>query len=238
MTAPAPLAVLAFDVFGTVVDWRIGIVGAGERLGARLGLQVDWPAFADEWRAAYQPSLERVRRGERPWTGLDALHRESLDALAPRFGLDRLTDAERRELTDAWHALPPWPDVVDGLARLRRRHVVATLSNGPVALLVALARYGGTVWDCILSAELVRRYKPDPEAYLQVPRLLGVTPAQVLMVAAHPDDLVGARSQGLRTAYVHRPREYGPAAEPQRPAAGTFDYEVEDFLELAARLGA
>ncbi|HEU5041541.1 MAG TPA: haloacid dehalogenase type II [Gemmatimonadales bacterium] len=237
MTAGAPLRVLAFDVFGTVVDWRGGIIAAGEQLAARHRLRADWPALADAWRAAYQPSMERVRRGERPWTGLDVLHRESLDALAPRFGLDGLGDAERSELTRAWHALPPWPDAADGLARLRRRYLVATLSNGPVALLVALARHGGLVWDCVLSAELVRRYKPDPEAYLQVPRLLAVSPGEVLMVAAHQDDLTAARSQGLRTAYVHRPLEFGPGAGPTRPAPGTFDYEVGDFLELAARLG-
>ena len=235
MTAP-DVAVLAFDVFGTVVDWRRGVIRAGERIGVRQGLRVDWPAFADAWRAAYQPSLERVRRGDRPWTPLDVLHRESLDALALRFGLERLNEAERTELTRAWHALPPWPDAAEGLARLRRRLVAVTLSNGPMALLVALARHGGLVWDAVLSAELVRRYKPDPETYLLVPRLFGVAPEQVVMVAAHPDDLTAARACGLRTAYVYRPLEFG-AVPPARPPAGTFDYEVDDFLALAARLG-
>ena len=231
------IAVLAFDVFGTVVDWRTGVIRAGERIGARHRLAVDWPAFADAWRGAYQPSLERVRRGERPWVPLDVLHRESLDALAPRFGLERLPEADRAALTRAWHALPPWPDAVDGLARLRRRFIAVTLSNGPVALLVALARHGGLMWDAVLSAELVRRYKPHPETYLLVPRLFGVAPEQVLMVAAHPDDLTAARANGLRTAYVHRPLEFGRTA-PARPPAGTFDFELEDFLELASRLRA
>ena len=232
------LRVLAFDVFGTVVDWRSGVIVAGERLAARLGLHADWPALADAWRDAYQPSLDRVRRGELPWTRLDRLHRTSLDALLPRFGLAGLADAERDELTLAWHALPPWPDVVEGLTRLRRRFILTTLSNGHVSLLTDLARYGALPWDLILSAELVERYKPDPETYLQVPRLLDVAPDQVLMVAAHPDDLVAARRAGLGTAFVHRPQEHGPGRGTPAPAPGTFDYQADDFGDLADRLGA
>lgn len=231
--------VLAFDVFGTVVDWRSGVIAAGEHLGARRGLEVNWPDFADAWRDAYQPTLDKVRTGELPWTSLDQLHRLALDALLPRFGLAALSQADRDELNRSWHALPPWPDVIEGLRRLKRRFVVTTLSNGNVALLTHMARHGGLPWDCILSAELVRRYKPDPEVYLQVPRLFDVGPDQVLMVSAHVSDLKAARQAGLGTAFVYRPAEWGARrAPPARPAPGEFDYTADDLVDLAAQLDA
>jgi len=238
MFQEAGCSILAFDVFGTVVDWRSGVIAAGERLAAPQRLQVDWPAFADAWRTAYQPTLDKVRRGELPWTGLDQLHRMTLDTLLPRFGLAVLSEADRDELNRSWHALPPWPDAIEGLTRLKRRFVITTLSNGNFSLLTNMAKQAGLPWDCILSAELVRRYKPDPEVYLQVPRLFDVRPDQVLMVAAHTPDLAAAHQAGLRTAFVYRPAEWGPGAVPPRPPKAEFDYSGDDFLDLAAQLGA
>src|SRR5438105_7368850 len=208
-TAPA-VRILAFDVFGTVVDWRSGVVAAGSRLASPRGLRVDWGAFADAWREAYSPSMDRVRRGELPWTKLDVLQRQTLDALIPRFGLEALSRAERDELNHAWHRLPPWPDAIEGLTRLRRRFITTTLSNGNMSLLTDMAKNAGLPWDCILSAELVRHYKPDPAVYQSAADLLGLMPAQVLMVAAHQGDLRAAARAGLRTAFVPRPLEWGP----------------------------
>lgn len=189
--APAEIKALLFDVFGTTVDWRSGVIRAGEELGRRRGAlgEVDWGAFADAWRAEYRPSMERVMRGEVPWTNLDGLHRASLEVLLRRFGLPELSGEERDFLVTAWHRLDPWPDVVEGLRRLRRRYIVAPLSNGNVALLTNMARRAGLPWDLILSAEWVRRYKPDPATYLLLPELFSFDPGQVMMVAAHPDDL-------------------------------------------------
>jgi 2-haloacid dehalogenase len=231
---------LAFDVFGTVVDWRSSVAAEVMGAAARHGLTVEpgtGEAFADAWRARYQPSMDRVRRGEIGWTALDDLHRTSLDELVEGFGLGSLDGAEREELNLAWHRLRPWPDGVEGLDRMRRRHVLCTLSNGNVALLVDLARFGGLPFDCVLSAELCRAYKPDPRTYRMVPELLRLRPEQVMMVAAHPSDLSAAAAEGLRTAFVPRPLEWGPGGR-REPAAEGFDVVAGDFVELAARLGA
>jgi 2-haloacid dehalogenase len=228
---------LAFDVFGTVVDWRSTIIREGERLSGEKRLTVDWAAFADAWRGRYAPSMDRVRRGEIPWTNLDDLHRASLEELLEEFAVEGLTGEERDHLNKVWHRLEPWPDSVPGLARLKQRYIITTLSNGNVALLTEMAKRAGLPWDLILSAELVRRYKPDPETYLMVPRLLSLTPAQIMMVAAHPDDLRAAHDNGLRTAYVPRPLEFGPGVEPEA-ADPLFDVVARDFIELAALLGA
>lgn len=228
---------LSFDVFGTVVDWRSTIVREGEELNRAKDLDVDWAAFADAWRGRYAPSMDRVRRGEVPWTNLDSLHRASLEELLDEFGVGGLSEEEKDHLSKVWHRLEPWPDSVEGLSRLKKRFIISTLSNGNVALLTNMAKRAGLPWDFIFSAELVRRYKPDPETYLMVPDLLGLRPDQVLMVAAHPNDLRSARENGLRTAYVLRPLEFGPEgdAEPPDPA---FDIVAGDFIELAERLGA
>ena len=228
---------LLFDVFGTVVDWRGSVIREGEKLGKEKGLDVDWAAFADAWRGKYQPSMQRVRSGEVPWTNLDALHRASLEELLEEFGVAGLTDEDKDHLNRAWHRLAPWPDSVPGLTRLKQRYVIAPLSNGNVALLTNMAKRAGLTWDLILSAELVRHYKPDREAYRASVEFLGLRPEEVVMVAAHPDDLHAAAGAGLRTAYVHRPLEFGPGSEPEPPEP-VFDHSATDFIDLAERLGA
>lgn len=228
---------LVFDVFGTVVDWRGSLIREGAALNEAMGLAVDWAAFADRWRGAYQPSMDRVRTGELPWTNLDALHRLSLDRLLDEFGLaDRFDGVARDRLNRVWHRLDPWPDAVEGLTMLKRRFVVATLSNGNVALLTNMAKRAGLPWDCILSAELPRAYKPDPRAYLSAPDLLGLEPAEVMLVAAHQNDLLAAARSGLRTAFIPRPLEFGPARRPDLTADPSFDYVAADFVELARKL--
>ena len=228
---------LAFDVFGTVVDWRSSVVREGEELGRRKGLSVDWAAFADAWRGRYAPSMDRVRRGELPWTNLDALHRASLEELIVEFGVDGLSGKEKDHLNRVWHRLKLWPDAAEGLRRLKQRYTITTLSNGNVSLLTDMAKRAGLPWDLILSAELVHHYKPDRETYLMVPDLLGLRPEEVVMVAAHPDDLRAAQEAGLRAAYVPRPLEFGLGGEDEEQDE-TFDLVATDFLDLADQLGA
>jgi 2-haloacid dehalogenase len=202
--AQAP-AVLAFDVFGTVVDWHGSIV----RELAALDPQVDGDAFALAWRAGYQPAMARVRSGELGWTRIDELHRMILDEILPRFGLGHLAQDERAHLNRVWHRLDPWPDAVAGLTRLKARYTITPLSNGNIGLLTHMAKRAGLPWDCILSAEVFRAYKPDPATYLGVARVFDLAPEQVMLCAAHHDDLAAARACGLRTAYIERPLEFG-----------------------------
>jgi 2-haloacid dehalogenase len=232
------LRALAFDVFGTVVDWRTSVAAEVSAAASRHGVPVDAEGFADAWRGRYGPSMDRVRRGEVGWTALDDLHRASLDELLEGSPLAGLGAAERDELSLAWHRLRPWPDAAEGLRRLRRRFVLCTLSNGNVSLLVDLARFGDLPFDCILSAELCRAYKPDPRTYQLPPALLRLPHEQVLMVAAHPDDLRAAAREGLRTAYVRRPLEWGGGRAAPAVPARAFDVVAEDFGDLAARLDA
>jgi len=229
---------LTFDVFGTVVDWRSCVAREAERLLQPKGHALDWGGFADGWRARYVPAMAKVSGGERPFVILDELHRENLVGLLAERGIGGLSDAELDELNLAWHRLDPWPDVLEGLARLKRRFILATLSNGNVRLMVDMAKRAGLPWDAILGAEVARAYKPQPEAYDSAARMLRLAPAACLMVAAHPSDLTAAAERGFRTAYVARPLEYGPELTPRRPAPGTFDYQVESFLELDDALGA
>jgi 2-haloacid dehalogenase len=228
---------LAFDVFGTVVDWRSSVIRELEQFGATAGVDRDWSAFADEWRAGYPPAMDRVRRGELPWTKIDALHRMILVELLDKAGITSVTDDDVDHLNRAWHRLDPWPDSVDGLARLKKNFIITTLSNGNVSLLTNMAKRAGLPWDCVISAELFRHYKPDAEAYLGCADLLDVAPAELMLVAAHPSDLRAARSAGLMTAYVERPLEYG-AGRPRTSAIddGEFDVTATDFLDLAAQL--
>ena len=233
---------LTFDVFGTVVDWRTSIAREGRAFGERHGVETDWVRFADEWRGLYQPSLSRVRNGERPWARLDELHRESLCELLERRGVvigdSGVSEAAIDEFNRAWHRLDPWPDVVAGLTRLKRRHVLATLSNGNVALLVNMAKRARLPWDAVLGAEVARRYKPQPKAYLTTAEMLGLNPGECMMVAAHNDDLVAAASLGFRTAFVRRPAEFGPNQGRNLRAEHDFDIVADDFIDLAEALGA
>jgi len=227
---------VVFDVFGTCVDWRSGVAREVALAAARRSVAIDAHGFADAWRGRYQPAMEEVRSGRRPWTILDVLHRESLDALLPKFGLGMLDEAERRDLARAWHRLDPWPDVVDGLARLRRRYVIAPMSNGNVALLLNMARRAGLPWDLILGAETSRAYKPLPGSYLNAVAMLGLEPGEVMLGAAHEDDLRAAAAVGLRTGFVARPLEFGEGRRTDRGDAGPWDIVARDFGELAARL--
>ena len=230
----APRA-LVFDVFGTVVDWRSSIIREGKDLGRQKDLDVDWAVFADAWRSRYAPSMDRVRCGEIPWTKLDDLHRISLEESLGEFGIETLSESEKDYLNRVWHRLDPWPDAVEGLTRLKESYVIAPLSNGNVALLVEMAKRAGLPWDLILSSELARHYKPDPEAYLLAPDLLELRPDQVIMVAAHVDDLHAAQVNGLRTAYVPRPLEFGPGGEVDPPDP-SFDLVASDFIGLEKEL--
>ena len=227
---------LLFDVFGTCVDWRSSIVRQGAGLNRQKGLDTDWAAFADAWRALYQPSMEQVRRSSRPWTILDALHRESLDKLVVQFGLQALDRDELDHLNRAWHRLDPWPDTVPGLQVMKRNFVIAPLSNGNVALLVNMAKRAGMPWDAILGAEVAGYYKPQPEAYLAAARLLGLEPRQCMMVAAHNSDLAAARKCGFRTAFVCRPGEHGPGQTTDLDAESDWDVVTTSFIELAKEL--
>jgi 2-haloacid dehalogenase len=229
---------LVFDVFGTVVDWRSSVAAEVQRLAKSKGFTVDGAKFADAWRAMYAPSMNRVRTGELPWTKLDALHRMALDRLLVDFSITSLSEAEKDDLNRAWHRLTPWPDSVGGLTRLKKRFIIAPLSNGNISLMTDLARHGGLPWDCILGAELVRRYKPDPEVYQSAADILDLTPADVMMVAAHLGDLRASKKVGLQTAFVPRPLEYGPGGKPDLKADASVDLSADDFNDLAARLGA
>ena len=228
---------LTFDVFGTVVDWRSTIIREGGELGERLGLDVDWPQFADDWRGGYGPAMQRVRSGELPWTKIDDLHRMILDGLIPRHGLERLDEAQREHLNRVWHRLEPWPDSVSGLTRLRTRYMLATLSNGNVALLANMAKNAGLPWDVVLSAELAQQYKPDAEVYRKAADLLGLEPEEVMMVAAHEGDLRASAGVGFRTAYVPRPLEYGAGRSRELSPEASFDIVADDFNDLADKLG-
>jgi 2-haloacid dehalogenase len=235
---PTSIRALTFDVFGTVVDWRSSLIREGEAFGRAKSLaHVDWAAFADAWRGLYQPMLERVRSGAMPWTKLDDLHRMALDRLLGEFKIAGLGEDEIDHLNRAWHRLDPWPDAVEGLTRLRRRYILATLSNGNVALMVNMAKRAGLPWDAILGAEVARHYKPQPEAYLHTAGFLGLRPEQCLMVAAHNGDLTAASGCGLRTAFVPRPMEHGPHQTRDVAPARAWDVVARDFVDLAHQLG-
>ena len=230
--------VLLFDVFGTVVDWRTSLIRQLEKFGPDNGLRADWVGLADDWRAQYEPAMNAVRAGQRPWTTLEVLHRESLDNLLPGHGLSALSEAQRQQLVLGWHFLDPWPDSVAGLTRLRRKYIVGTLSNGGVRLLTDMARYAGLPWDVILSSDLFRQYKPDPSVYQGAATLLDSAPENIMLVAAHNYDLAAARSHGFRTAFLARPTEYGPRQSKDFMAESDWDLVAADLEELAAKLGA
>ena len=231
---------LLFDTFGTVVDWRSGIAREAAPFLQRHGLTVDAFEFADAWRRRYQPAMEEVRAGRRPFTRLDVLHRENLDKVLSDCGLDvsRVPADELAGLNHAWHRLDPWPDSVPGLTRLRIRYFIAPLSNGNIVLLANMAKRAGIPWDAILGAEVVRAYKPSPESYVRTAEVLGLAPSQCMMVAAHNSDLAAARAAGLRTGFVPRPTEHGPGQPSDLVAEEAWDAIAPDFVALAERLGA
>lgn len=230
------LRALVFDLFGTVVDWRGSVIAAGEQLGRDTGIVADWAALADAWRGQYQPSMEKVRSGAWPWADLDTLHRRALDGLLADFGIT-LTEDETVWLNRVWWRLTPWPDSVPGMTALRTRFTLAPLSNGTFAMLTSIAKTAGLPFDCILSAEMARAYKPDPAVYRLPMELLRLPPEAVMLVAAHPDDLRAAQRVGLRTAYVPRPLEWGPTTALEPHAAGEFDCVAADFIALARQFG-
>ena len=230
---------LAFDVFGTVVDWRSSIIREGMELSRNKDVgDIDWTAFADDWRKGYHPAMATVRSGERPWENIDTLHRRILDSLLKKYNITGLSEAEIDHFNRSWHRLDPWPDAVEGLLRIRQRYVVTTLSNGNVSLLVNMAKYGGLTWDCILSAELFKHYKPDLEVYQGAAFMLGIKTEELVMVAAHKSDLQAANAAGLKTAFVPRPLEFGPDKIPDIEPDPEFDITADDFNQLAEKLGA
>ena len=234
----ASVKALVFDTFGTVVDWRTSVTLEMEQLAKKKGLTVDATKFADAWRAGYGPSMNRVRTGELPWTKLDRLHRMTLDRILIDFGIKGLSETETDALNRAWHRLRPWPDAVAGLSRLKKRFIIAPLSNGNISLMTNMAKHSGLPWDCILGAELARHYKPDREVYQSAADILDLMPAEVMMVAAHLGDLRAAKNVGLKTAFVTRPLEYGPNGKPDLKADSTVDISAKDFNDLASQMGA
>lgn len=230
---------LTFDVFGTVVDWRTPVNREARALGEAKGLEgVDWGRFADDWRGGYRPAMERVNSGERPWTTLDVLNREILDEVAGEFYGPGLNKAEKDDLNGVWHRLDPWPDSASGLARIREKFLIAALSNGSMAMLANLSKHAGLVWDCVLSVEMFKRYKPDPEVYRGAASLLALPTENVMMVAAHKYDLEAAKREGMQTALVSRPDEFGPQGQVDVSREEWIDLYADDFHDLAGKLGA
>jgi 2-haloacid dehalogenase len=237
VSAKSGVQALLFDVFGTVVDWRSSIIADIGAFAATAGLKADWAAFADDWRSLYQPAMEEVRSGRRAWTILDVLHRESLEKLLVKHGITGLGEAEKEHINRAWHRLQPWPDAVAGLRRLKRGYIIGTLSNGNVGLLTRMAKNAGLPWDVVLGAETARAYKPQPEAYLANVGLLNLEPAQVMLVAAHNGDLAAAAATGMCTAFIVRPREYGPGQTRDLAAERDWDVVADSFTALADAMG-
>ena len=229
---------LLFDTFGTVVDWRGGIARDAEAFLARHGIEGDPTAFADSWRSFYQPAMEQIRSSGRPFTRLDVLHRENLERVLASWKLDpaAFKSEELDELNRAWHRLDPWPDSVEGLRRLRRKFLIAPLSNGNILLLTNMAKRAGIPWDCILGAEVVRAYKPQPSSYRDTADVLGLQPEECMMVAAHNDDLAAASAVGMRTGFVVRKTEHGPQQTSDLAPTGPWDVVAGDMVELAEQL--
>ena len=229
---PAETKALLFDTFGTTVDWLSSLTALGNQLGAERNIDADWAALARDWRSRYKPAIKPVREGKRPWTGFDTLHREQLDQILSKHGAaKKLSSADRDRLTQGWHQLAPWPDVVPGLHRLKKDFILGPLSNGTLRQMVDLARFGNLPWDVVFGADLFRTYKPDPKLYLSAASYLDLAPENILMVAAHNEDLQAAGSLGLQTCFVHRPTE-----DPE--PTGTYTHVVSTFEDLARSLNA
>lgn len=232
------LKALTFDVFGTVVDWRGSVIKELKGLGRQKSIIADWESFADEWRGGYAPSMDLVRRGELPWKSIDELHRMVLDRLLDEFQITDLTEEEKVYLNKAWHRLDPWPDSVEGLLNLKQNYIISTLSNGNISLLTNMAKHAGLPWDVILSSELAGHYKNDKEVYLKALSLLDLEPEEVMMCAAHQDDLLSAKEVGFQTAYIHRPLEFGPDIENDATDDMPYDIIADDIIDLADQLVA
>ena len=234
---------LLFDVFGTVVDWRTGIAIEVQMIAKKYNIELNADDFADAWRAEYQPAMEQIRSGKRSFTILDTLHLENLKKIAPRFNLNNLSNEDLNFLVSAWHRLPGWPDSSQGLNKLKKKFILATQSNGNIALMVNMAKYSNLSWDVILGAEVLGHYKPEPQAYIKACKALNLKPSECLMVAAHDDDLKAASLQGMKTAYVHRPFEYGKdklfdiAEVNDYKGNRNWDIMSKDFNDLAFKLG-
>lgn len=230
---------LVFDTFGTIVDWRSSVIAEGMVWGKTKGLDINWVDFADRWRLGYKPAMDKVRKREIPWTRLDDLHRMILEGLLKEFKISNLTEEEKVSWTHVWRRLKPWPDSVEGLTRLKKKYVIAPLSNGNIALMANLAKFGGLPWDAILGSELVKHYKPDNEVYLSAPYFLGLKPEEVMMCAAHAPDLQAARSNGLCTGFIYRPNEYGngPVGVADKVKPGDFDIVSVSAVDLARQMG-
>ena len=234
---------LLFDVFGTVVDWRTGIAIEVQMIAKKYNIELNADDFADAWRAEYQPAMEQIRSGKRSFTILDILHLENLKKIAPRFNLNNLSNEDLNFLVSAWHRLPGWPDSSQGLNKLKKKFILATQSNGNIALMVNMAKYSNLSWDVILGAEVLGHYKPEPQAYIKACKALNLKPSECLMVAAHDDDLKAASLQGMKTAYVHRPFEYGKdklfdlAEVNDYKGNRNWDIVSKDFNDLAFKLG-
>jgi 2-haloacid dehalogenase len=233
----AGVKAILFDTFGTVVDWRTSLIQDLSEFGAKKHVAADWTALVDAWRANYAPSMDRVRKGEVPWTRLDTLHRVTLDKLVAELNITGLTEAELDHINRGWHRLKPWPDAVPGLTRLKSRYIIAPLSNGNVSLLLNMARHSGIPWDMICATELFHHYKPDPETYLGAADLLGLKPEEVMMAAAHNGDLAAARKCGLKTAFFARPTEYGPHQKRDFKADSDWDVIATDIEDMASQMG-
>lgn len=228
---------LLFDVFGTVVDWRGSIALEMQRFGKVHDICQDWHQFALDWRAMYQPAMETIRSGNRGYVKLDQLHRENLQQLLCTYGLHALGETQLEHINRAWHRLQPWADALPGMARLKKNHILASLSNGNVELMVNMAKHSGIPWDMILGSELAQGYKPQDKVYLYSAQMLGLRPEQCMMVAAHNDDLHKARSLGFKTAYINRPYEYGVAQVNDLEAEASWDIVGEYMTDVADALG-
>jgi 2-haloacid dehalogenase len=238
VAALSQVKALVFDTFGTVVDWRSSLISELSNFGRNKGVVADWSLLTDEWRAAYYPSMDRVRKGELPWTTLDALHRQSLELLVTKLGISDLTAQDLDELTDAWRRLRPWPDVLEGMQRLSKRYLLGPLSNANIALMIRLRKFAALPWDFVFGADLWKHYKPEAEAYQGACKLLGLRPDEVMLVAAHNYDLRAARGQGLCTAFIPRPDEYGPRQQKDFAAEEAWTVVASDLPDLASLLSS
>jgi 2-haloacid dehalogenase len=221
---------IAFDTGGTVLDWHGGLVAALRRIGTEHGFDLDWHEVANDWR---RRSMKGIVGQLRPTFHMDDVHRSALADTLAHFKMDRCTEGEREALWRTWHQLDTWPDLPEALARLRARIPVVSFTMLPVSLVIDVSRRNGIVWDAVISCDMIGVYKPHPEAYTTAVRWLGLQPSQVLMVACHNFDLNAAHGAGMRTAFVRRPDEWGPAGPPDPHPNMSYDFVADGFAGLA-----